>query len=338
MSELTRRDLLRTGVAVSASSLAAGSFVSRANALLAAYPGPASAEAISAIAPRERLLLDFGWKFQFGHGSDPARDLGLGSGQGDFAKSGEFKFSTDKFDDSKWRDLNLPHDWAVELPFVRDESLQSHGYKPLGRSYPETSVGWYRRSFDLPASDSGRRIVLEFDGAFRDALVFINGYFIGRNNNGYAPFSFDITDFANFGSKNYLVVRMDASFGDGWFYEGAGIYRHVWLTKTDALHLKQWESAVRSEIRDDSAILTLGTIAQYEGSAAESCRVGWQIFDPAGKVVAAADTPVKPIVRFATFVTGAHVAKPALWSPETPNLYTAVVTLESDGKVRDAER
>ena len=89
---------------------------------------------------------------------------------------------------------------------------------------------------------SGRRITVEFDGAFRSALVFLNGYFIGRNDNGYAPFRFDRDDFLNYGGKNYLVVRMDASFGDGWFYEGAGIYRHVWLTKTDALHLGQWES------------------------------------------------------------------------------------------------
>src|SRR5258708_4384986 len=238
---LTRSSLLLTGVAVSACSLAAGSFLSRANALLAAYPGAASAEALSAVAPREHLLLDFGWKFQFGHGSDPARDLGFGSTQGDFAKSGEFKFATEKFDDSRLRALNLPHDWAVELPFVRDESLQGHGYKPLGRSYPETSVGWYRRAFDIPESDRGRRLVLDFDGAFRDALVFVNGYFLGRNNNGYAPFRFDFSDFANYGGKNYVVVRMDASFGDGWFYEGAGIYRHVWLTKTDALHLGQFD-------------------------------------------------------------------------------------------------
>src|SRR5216683_1298321 len=295
MSALTRRGLLRSGAVLSAASLSAGSFVARANALLAAYPGAASAEALAAIAPREHLLMDFGWKFQFGHGSDPARDLGLGNGQGDFAKTGEFKFSTDKFDDSKWRDLNLPHDWAVELPFVRDESLQGHGYKPLGRRYPETSVGWYRRSFDLPASDSGRRIVLEFDGAFRDALVFVNGYFIGRNNNGYAPFSFDLSDFANYGGKNYVVVRMDASFGDGWFYEGAGIYRHVWLTKTDALHLGRWDSYVRTDVEGSAATLNLGTVVQNEGTSAETCRVRWQILDASGKTVASADAAPQQI-------------------------------------------
>jgi beta-galactosidase len=340
MSALTRRELLRTGVAVSASSLLAGSFVARANALLAAYPGAASAEALSAIAPREHLLFDFGWKFQFGHGSDPARDLGLGSGQGDFAKSGEFKFATDKFDDSKWRDLNLPHDWAVELPFVRDEALQGHGYKPLGRRYPETSVGWYRRSFDIPASDRGRRLVLEFDGAFRDALVFVNGYFIGRNNNGYAPFRFDISDFLNYGAKNYVVVRMDASFGDGWFYEGAGIYRHVWLTKTDSLHLGHWDSYVRTDVKGNATTLSLGTMVQNEGVSAETCRVRWQVLDAVGKTVVSADSAPQQIAAdsSATFAASAKLINPALWSPETPNLYSALVTVESAGKVRDGER
>jgi beta-galactosidase len=340
VSKLTRRDLLRSGVVASASSLVAGPFASRVNALLAAYPGAASAEALSAIAPREYLLFDFGWKFQFGHGNDPARDLGFGSGQGDFAKSGDFKFATERFDDSKWRSLNLPHDWAVELPFVRDESLQSHGYKPLGRSYPETSVGWYRRSFEIPASDRGRRIVLEFDGAFRDALVFVNGYFIGRNNNGYAPFRFDISDFLNYGAKNCVVVRMDASFGDGWFYEGAGIYRHVWLTKTDALHLGHWDSYIRTDMKGNSATLNLGTVVHNEGTTSETCRVRWQILDASGKTVVTAEAAPQQIApdSSSAFVVNAKLRNPALWSPKTPSLYSAIVTVESAGKPRDAER
>src|SRR6476659_5050570 len=152
MSSFTRRDLLRSGLAFSASTLVIGS-ATRAHALLAGSSFPAP-EASSAVAPRERLLFDFGWKFFQGHATDPRRDLGFGMGQGDFAKSGEFWFATQKFDDLKWRSLDLPHDWAVELPFVRDEEQQSHGYKPLGRRYPETSIGWYSRTFDVPKEDS----------------------------------------------------------------------------------------------------------------------------------------------------------------------------------------
>ncbi len=314
--------------------------VGRAHALLAGYPEAASAEALAAVAPRERLLFDFGWKFFQGNANDPLRDLGFGMGQGDFAKSGEFWFATQKFDDSKWRALNLPHDWAVELPFVWDEEQQSHGYKPVGRRYPETSVGWYRRTFDIPKEDSGRRITVEFDGAFRSALVFLNGYFVGRNDNGYAPFRFDVSDFLNYGGKNFLMVRMDASFGDGWFYEGAGIYRHVWLTKTDALHLGNWDSTVRTSVKGNAATLSLATVVQNQAQQAESCRVRWQILDAAGKVVGTADSAPQSVAAdgSGTFTGSASIANPALWSPETPNLYSAVVTVESGGKARDAER
>src|SRR5580698_9868841 len=123
MAGISRRELLYSGAALSASSLLARSAWARATTLLNGYPGAASVDAMAAIAPREQLLFDFGWKFQFGHGSDPARDLGFGFGQGDFAKTGDFDFAKAKFDDSKWRTLNPPHDWAVELPFVRDEAL-----------------------------------------------------------------------------------------------------------------------------------------------------------------------------------------------------------------------
>ena len=142
-----------------------------------------------------------------GHGSDPARDLGFGKSQGDFAKTGDFKFALVKFDDASWRSLNLPHDWAVELPFVHDKALEDHGFKPLGRSYPETSVGSLRRVFDVPKSNQGqRRVFLDFDGVFRSALVFCNGNFIGRNDNGYVPFRFDLTDFLFYGEKNCVTV------------------------------------------------------------------------------------------------------------------------------------
>jgi len=341
MPSLTRRDLLCSGLALSTSSLLARSAWGRTAALLAGYPDAPSAEALAAVAPREQLLFDFGWKFQLGHGTDPARDLGFGNGQGDFAKTGDFNFSKGKFDDSKWRTLNLPHDWAVELPFVRDEAQNSHGFKPLGRRYPETSIGWYRREFDIPASDLGRRISVEFDGAFRSVLIFVNGCFIGRNDNGYAPFRFDLTDFLAYGQKNYIVARVDASFGDGWFYEGAGIYRHVWLTKTDALHLGKWDSTVRpTDIHEGSATLQLGTVVANQGKQAENAKVSWKILDAAGKTVATAESAQQSISvdEHAHFTATAKLDNPAMWSVDAPNLYSAIVTVESGGKTRDAER
>jgi beta-galactosidase len=340
MIDATRRQMLITGVTVAASSLLPRRALALPGPPAADFRAIRSAQALAAVAPRERLLLDFGWKFWMGHATDPLRDLGFGASQGDFAKTGAFEFATEKFDDSRWRPLNLPHDWAVELPFVRDESLQSHGYKPLGRKYPDTSIGWYRRSFELPPGEAGRRILLEFDGAFRSSLVFLNGCFIGRTDNGYAPFQFDITDFARYGAKNILVVRVDATLGDGWFYEGAGIYRHVWLTKTAALHLGAWESYVRADVSSSAATLSLGTVVRNDGDRTELPRVRWQILDAQGNTVSTAQAEPQSVPSDGTtrFTASTSLPSPVLWSPETPYLYSAIVSLEVEGKALDAER
>lgn len=208
IQRISRRHLILSGFAFSASWLAPRAAWARAIVFHEGEMPRDEAHAGLAMSPREQLLFDFGWKFVLGDGNDPVKDQGFGFGQSDFSKTGEFSFAKAGFDDSKWRPLDLPHDWAVELPFVHDDAgsgdsqLRSHGYKPLGRRYPETSVGWYRREFDIPASDRGRRIWIEFDGAFRDALVFVNGCYIGHNENGYVPFRFDLTDFLAYGGKN----------------------------------------------------------------------------------------------------------------------------------------
>ena len=343
MPRISRRDLLSTGLALTASSVFTRSAWGRTAALFTQAGEPFAT--LPAESPREQLLFDFDWKFIFGHGSDPAKDLGFGNGQGDFAKTGEFEFAQPnpdktKFDDAKWRTLNLPHDWAVELPFVHDDVQASHGYKPLGRRYPDTSVGWYRRIFDIPADDLGKRITVEFDGAFRSVLVFVNGSFIGRNDNGYAPFRFDLTDFLHYGGKNAIVLRVDAAFGDGWFYEGAGIYRHVWLTKTNAVHLGRWESYVRAEHKGDAAVLSLGTVVENQSKDAAGAKVTWKILDAKGATVATAESSAQNIAAdgSATYTTSARLANPALWSPDAPNLYSAIVTVEQAGKPIDAER
>ena len=345
MVKITRRYLVVSGLYLSAPALL-GRSAWAVGARLPRGTAGASDALTAAVLPRERLLFDFGWKFKFGHGSDPSKDLGFGSGQGDFAKTGDFKFAKTGFDDSGWRSLDLPHDWTIDLPFVDDDNakgdseLRSHGYKPLGRRYPETSVGWYRRAFDIPAGDLGRRIWLEFDGVFRDVMVFVNGCFIGRNNNGYAPFRFDLSDFLVYGGENVVMLRVDASFGDGWFFEGAGIYRHVWLTKTDAVHLGRWESTVRPALKGASANLALATVVENHGTQVAVARVVWTILDAKGATVATAEAAPQPVPADGSvaFTASAELAEPHLWSPDEPNLYTAIVTAETDGKRRDGER
>ena len=253
MGNVSRRDLLKTGLLAPAAVAVANGMGPMGLAMQASgethEPLPAAQATPETSLPgagRERLLLDFGWRFHFGNADDPTKDFGFGTGRtGNFQKTGNFMpAGTIAFDDSDWRAVDLPHDWAIELPFQNDPALASKGFYPLGRKYPATSVGWYRRVFELPAEDAGKRITIEFDGAYRETMVVFNGFYIGRHSGGYDPFSFDVTDFANPGGRNVLLVRVDATSSDGWFYEGAGIYRHVWLVKTHPVHVKKWGTFV----------------------------------------------------------------------------------------------
>ena len=298
------------------------------NALASPTPG----------AGRERLLLDFGWRFHFGHADDQSKDFGFGSSSvGNFQKTGNFMPACAvAFDDSDWRSLDLPHDWAVELPYQNDPALSSKGFYPLGRKYPATSVGWYRRVFDLPAEDAGKRITIEFDGAYRETMVEFNGFYIGRHSGGYDPFSFDVTDFAYLGQRNVLLVRVDATQSDGWFYEGAGIYRHVWLVKTNLLHVKQWGTFVKSQVRPGEASLSILTEVSNHG-AGRDARVISTVLDPSGQPVgknAAASAPI-PAGADQSYRQEIVVKQPLLWSLEERHLYKLVTEVQADGLVVD---
>jgi beta-galactosidase len=346
MSRWTRRDLLKTALAASAGAVAANALRPAAQARTKAAPGellPAPPNRFDdpSSSPRERLLLDFDWRFRLGHANDPAKDFGLGARRRElqFAKSGNFlPVARANFDDSGWRSIDLPHDWAVELPFNEAPILPNHGAKPIGREYPETSIGWYRRVFTIPAADVGKRIAVEFDGVFRDALVIFNGHYIGENLSGYVPFRFDLTDFANFGDKNVLVVRVDATLGEGWFYEGAGIYRHVWLIKTDPLHLLQWGTFVGTDVHRQSATVFISTEVENESEKERGCRVLSRILDAEGRVVATAQAKPEKLSAWGshTFELQANVNHPLLWSVEAPHLYSVINTVEGDGAVTDA--
>jgi len=146
---------------------------------------------------REKLLIDRGWKFHLGDASSAEDDFGYGTGML-FGKSGEAVGAVDSgFNDDLWRLVDLPHDWAVELDFlnVKDKNLRDHGYKPVGRLYPKTSIGWYRRYFIIPASDRGKSLAIKFDGIFRDSKVWINGHYLGSHMSGYSEFNYNITDY-----------------------------------------------------------------------------------------------------------------------------------------------
>jgi len=363
MSRWTRRKFLKTGLAATAGAAAAKAAlpltgavearVEKAVSIDTAAPATQGTQRAGIGDPRARLLLDFGWRFHFGHADDPAKDFGFGAQnrEATFAKSGALPPVTRvNFDDSQWRTVNLPHDWAVELPFEKGPvvldrdgkptaryELPDHGAKPIGRDFPETSIGWYRRVFDAPAANDGTRITLEFDGVFRHAMVMLNGHYIGEEFSGYAPFRFDITDFVNFSDKNALTVRVDATLAEGWFYEGAGIYRHVWLTQTDPVHIAPDGIYVRSEIDGDSATVFVVIEVQNESDTARECIVSPQIMDSDHKHIAAASIKqvLVPARGSYTFESHAAVTRPRKWSVEDPYLYTASVEVLSQAALSD---
>jgi beta-galactosidase len=293
-------------------------------ALAAPLPGPLPA-------PRERLLLDFDWRFHLGN------EWGIGH---NLAKSGTgIGPASVVFSDASWRRVDLPHDWAVELPFDR-RADGAHGYKALGAAFPKNSVAWYRRTFTLPAADAGRRLWLELDGVYRDATVFVNGWFVGRHESGYSGFRYDISDVAEPGGRNVVAVRVDATEHEGWFYEGAGIYRHTWLVKTGPLAVAPDGVFVRGSFRKDpggeAAKVQMETRLANAATTGADAEVVWTIFAPDGKSVGITRRRARVNGASTVEVTGsATVTAPVLWSPETPRLYQLVTTVEVAGRVVD---
>ena len=137
--------------------------------------------------PREHLLMDFDWRFAFGH---------LDNGTSYFSYLTKASYgdgaAAANFDDRSWRKLNVPHDWAVEQPFSSNTNA-SHGFKAIGRNFPDASIGWYRKAFQIPATDKGKHISIAFDGVFRNSIVWVNGFYLGTEPSGYTGFEYNIS-------------------------------------------------------------------------------------------------------------------------------------------------
>ena len=291
---------------------------------------------------RKKIDFDEGWKFHFGHAADPARDFNYGLTT-IFSKTGNAPGTAidPRFNDADWRSLDLPHDWAVELPFadVKNDDLMSHGYKAVGGLFPETSIGWYRKHFAVARSDSGHRFQVQFDGVFRNGSFWLNGFYLGNNLSGYIGKSFDITDYINYDRENVLVVRVDASQYEGWFYEGAGIYRHVWLNEYDNVHVSSDGLFVYSTVKQTSASVHIEINVQNENFTQQnSIRVASYIKDRNGKVLGISVKaglsfePTKSI-RINQSITVDH---PVLWSTDNPYLYRVVSLIQKNGKTIDS--
>ena len=263
-----------------------------------------------ATSARAYVDFDFGWRFSVGE-SPMAMFPG--------------------FDDSAWRQVNVPHDWSIEGPFSADYG-SGNGYAPGG-------VGWYRKHFKMDPANQGKLVTLELDGVYDNAEVWLNGFFVGRRPYGYESFTCDLTPLLKFGSEeNVLAVRVDHSrFADSRWYTGSGIYRNVRLCVTDQLHLEHWGTCVTTPmVKAASATVQVETAIENGSGHRRAFTLQSDLVGPDGQVAATTTTPGalaeggnKTVVQELT------LTQPQRWSPDSPALYTLRSRLSADGAVAD---
>ena len=291
---------------------------------------------------REKIRLDEGWKFAFGHAADPQKDFGCGTEYFNYLTKAnsihnEGPYSP-KFDDRDWQEVRVPHDWVTTLPYA-SEASHSHGYKTVGYKYPETSVGWYRKMINIPSEDLGKHISLQFDGIFRNAQVWFNGFWMGVEPSGYATQVYDVTEYVNYGGDNLICVRADATFEEGWFYEGAGIYRDAWLVKTAAVSVAPFGTFVYADLKQPyhSAVIHVETEVNNQSLESQTCEVSQRLLDADGNEVAkcsGASVSLQP-KETRGCKQQMTLENPHLWSTADPYLYKVETTVKVDGKVTD---
>ena len=256
---------------------------------------------------REKINFDKGWRFIL---ADSAQ------------------MSLAMYDDSAWRMLNVPHDWAIEGDFSASApSGNSGGALPGG-------VGWYRKSFEVAAADKGKLFYIDFDGVYMNAKVWINGQLLGQRPYGYSSFRFDLTPHLKFGARNVVAVRVDNSDQpNSRWYSGCGIYRHVWLVKTEKIHVAHWGTHVVAEGNKVSVSVSIDN----NTTSQQTVVVRNKIISPVGVQVASASKKLSlnPSAKSISSLSQLKVSRPQIWSCETPYIYKVVTTIEQNGKVVD---
>ena len=292
---------------------------------------------------RETIRLDDGWKFAFGNAADPKKDFGCGTEYFNYLTKANSIHNEGpyvaNFNDSTWQEVKVPHDWVSILPYA-DVASHSHGYKTVGYKYPETSVGWYRKTINIPANDLGKHIALKFDGIFRNARVWFNGFYMGTEPSGYATQVYDVTEYVNYGGDNLICVRADATLEEGWFYEGAGIYRDAWLLKSAAVSVAPFGTFVYADLKQpyDKATIHVETEVNNHSLTTQQCEVSHRLLDADGREVAKSEPSMVTLKAKQTLNTQLltlNLSAPHLWSPADPYLYKVETTVKVDGCVTD---
>lgn len=255
-----------------------------------------------------------------------------------------FPFIQTNFDDSDWESVNLPHDWAISGPF--QEGWNSEVGGGMGR-LPSNGVAWYRRKLDIGASDEGKSIFLDIDGAMSYAMVWLNGNLVGGWPYGYNSFRLDLTGYLNYGGENQLAIRIDNPNNSARWYPGGGLYRNVWLTKTNPVHVGQWGTYIAtSDVSSEKANVNLVVTIDNDSEKEAKLEIATQVYeiDKNGEIVGtlvaqfnSIETMLKANSK-ANVTSSVEIRNPKLWGPvpaQTPNRYVAISTLKTAGKIID---
>lgn len=256
----------------------------------------------------------------------------------------DFPFVQADFDDEAWKDVNLPHDWAIAGPFYEGWDAEVGG--GMGR-LPSHGVGWYRKKLDIAAGDKGKMIFLDAEGIMSHAMVWLNGKLVGGWPYGYNSFRLDLTPYVDYGGVNQLAIRVDNPNNSARWYPGGGIYREMWLTKTNPVHISQWGTKMTTpDVSKEKASLELEVSIDNETNNAVDVEFTTHVYklDENDQAVG---TPVTQFEKVTAEVkgesalqikSGTIVNNPDLWGPipqQTPHRYVAITTLKSNGKIVD---
>ena len=264
---------------------------------------------LSSTAQRSRVSFNKGWKFFLGDAENA---------------------KTVSFNDAKWRGLTLPHDWSIEGAF--DEKNPA---KPEGGGLP-TGIGWYRKSFVVPATSADKLVSIEFDGVYRYSEVWVNGHYLGKRPNGYISFQYDLTPYLKFGAKNTIAVRVDNSGqANSRWYSGSGIYRNVWLETKSKVSIDHWGTFVSTpQVSAENASvdveINLKTLQKGQKIAVKTI-----IYDQSNKAISSVGSSLSVANPKEIIKESLIIRNPILWSVKNPHNYKAVTTVSSNGKVLD---
>ena len=266
--------------------------------------------------PRRKILFDFDWKFHRGN-----------------VENGHIS----GFNDENWRNIDLPHDWSVEDIPGTNSPFDSSAIGGIDAGYLTGGIGWYRKSFEIPEDFNGKKISIEFEGVYMNADVWLNGFHLGNHPYGYTAFEFDISDLVKIG-QNQLAVQVKNEGRNSRWYSGSGIYRHVWLKVSEPVHVKAWGVFITTpEISEELATVEISTQIEDGREKKTAFQITTQIFDAAGNEVSITKNKREVITKKNFSLKQLfQIESPNFWSPENPNLYTAIIKIQNEkGEIVD---